>query len=341
MGAENSWLGYPVADEVGLPDGVGRMSRFEHGWIYWHPRYGAHPVGMDIFGQWEAQGYERGAWGYPTSDPVMDADGAYETQKFQGGEKTGLTPPLWIVAEVFSRELINETISRGRQYAAQSRIPTKDALKANGSQVSYQAIRAGFGGLRTMNRSMDYSLNSFLDNNLLSPASDVPRNSKIIEDPSTHRAGDVYKNFAGVGSVNKFAPQKIEHNLAFDHEGMFVANDLIVEAKGMRETVQYFNIENQENRGEIERFHPIESVSEDIIQNAVEYARWAADSRIPYDYNPTFNKIDNFDGRLNCSELVWRAYWNGGKGIDLDGGNKLKPGVFPRDIIASPYLSRY
>lgn len=84
-----------------------------------------------------------------------------------------------------------------------------------------------------------------------------------------------------------------------------------------------------------------ELVSEDIIQNAVEYAHWAADSRIPYDYNPTFNKIDNFDGRLNCSELVWRAYWNGGKGIDLDGGNKLKPGVFPRDIIASPYLSRY
>lgn len=41
QGAENSRLGYPVSDELPAPDGIGRVSNFEHGSIYWSSRTGA------------------------------------------------------------------------------------------------------------------------------------------------------------------------------------------------------------------------------------------------------------------------------------------------------------
>lgn len=40
VGAENSRLGYPISDEMPAPDGVGRVSNFEHGSIYWAARTG-------------------------------------------------------------------------------------------------------------------------------------------------------------------------------------------------------------------------------------------------------------------------------------------------------------
>lgn len=70
VGAETpgSLLGYPTNDEVGLPDGQGRMARFERGVIYWHPTTGAYPVHGEILNQWTAQGYETGPAGYPIDD---------------------------------------------------------------------------------------------------------------------------------------------------------------------------------------------------------------------------------------------------------------------------------
>jgi uncharacterized protein with LGFP repeats len=41
MGAQQSPLGYPLSDEIDTPDGHGRMSRFEHGEIWWYPDRGA------------------------------------------------------------------------------------------------------------------------------------------------------------------------------------------------------------------------------------------------------------------------------------------------------------
>ena len=40
VGAENSRLGHPISDEMPAPDGVGRVSNFEHGSIYWAARTG-------------------------------------------------------------------------------------------------------------------------------------------------------------------------------------------------------------------------------------------------------------------------------------------------------------
>src|SRR5207302_49498 len=44
MGWERSFLGYPVTDETGTPDGVGRYNHFQGGSIYWTPSIGAYEV---------------------------------------------------------------------------------------------------------------------------------------------------------------------------------------------------------------------------------------------------------------------------------------------------------
>jgi len=92
-------LGYPITDEVVLPDGQGRMNRFERGVIYWSSATDAHPVTSGIFTKWEKTGLEAGRYGYPTADSApftstsaarspSDGPGAVETtskQDFQGG----------------------------------------------------------------------------------------------------------------------------------------------------------------------------------------------------------------------------------------------------------------
>ncbi|MGQ4601381.1 DUF6973 domain-containing protein [Nocardia sp. R6R-6] len=84
-GWEQGWLGYPVSDEVVLPDGQGRMNRFEHGVIYWSPANGAHPVAGTILDQWASAGYEVSSLGYPVADAVAGVGGA-EQQQFQNGQ---------------------------------------------------------------------------------------------------------------------------------------------------------------------------------------------------------------------------------------------------------------
>jgi hypothetical protein len=44
LGWEQSFLGYPLTDEMPTPDGIGRYNHFSGGSIYWHPDTGAHEV---------------------------------------------------------------------------------------------------------------------------------------------------------------------------------------------------------------------------------------------------------------------------------------------------------
>ncbi|MDQ6838598.1 MAG: sugar dehydrogenase, partial [Actinomycetota bacterium] len=69
LGWERSPLGYPVTDETGTPDGVGRFNHFaDDGSIYWTPARGAWSIHGAIRDRWAALGWERSALGYPTSD---------------------------------------------------------------------------------------------------------------------------------------------------------------------------------------------------------------------------------------------------------------------------------
>ncbi|TSD99812.1 hypothetical protein FOS14_11245 [Skermania sp. ID1734] len=81
-GWEQGFLGYPMSDEIKLPDGQGRMNRFEHGVIYWAPWTGAHPVSGGILDRWAASGYERGSYGYPIADQTS-AGGIEVRQNFE------------------------------------------------------------------------------------------------------------------------------------------------------------------------------------------------------------------------------------------------------------------
>lgn len=79
----NSLLGYPTSDETVLPDGQGRMNRFERGVIYWSSATGAHPVSGVILAEWALAGFEAGTYKYPTSDEYSAPSG--RAQNFQGG----------------------------------------------------------------------------------------------------------------------------------------------------------------------------------------------------------------------------------------------------------------
>lgn len=68
LGWENGFLGYPISDELGTPDGIGRYNHFQHGSIYWTKGTGAHEVHGLIRQKWIDLGWERSFLGYPTTD---------------------------------------------------------------------------------------------------------------------------------------------------------------------------------------------------------------------------------------------------------------------------------
>ena len=73
LGWERSFLGYPITDETGTPDGVGRFNHFSStgGWgasVYWTPGTGAWSIHGAIRSKWASMGWERSCLGYPVSD---------------------------------------------------------------------------------------------------------------------------------------------------------------------------------------------------------------------------------------------------------------------------------
>jgi uncharacterized protein with LGFP repeats len=75
LGWENGFVGYPLTDELGSPDGRGRYSVFQGANIYWTPQTGAHEVHGAIRDKWKELGWELGALGYPTSDEYAISGG--------------------------------------------------------------------------------------------------------------------------------------------------------------------------------------------------------------------------------------------------------------------------
>ncbi len=85
LGWEQGFLGYPLTDETGTPDGAGRYNHFQHGSIYWTPATGAHEVHGAIRDKWASLGWEKSALGYPTSDETEEPDGSGRFSSFQHG----------------------------------------------------------------------------------------------------------------------------------------------------------------------------------------------------------------------------------------------------------------
>jgi uncharacterized protein with LGFP repeats len=85
LGGERSFLGFPMTDETGTPDGVGRFNHFQGGSIYWTPNTGAHEVHGAIRDKWQSMGWETSFLGYPTSDEMPGPGGQGRISSFQGG----------------------------------------------------------------------------------------------------------------------------------------------------------------------------------------------------------------------------------------------------------------
>jgi hypothetical protein len=78
LGWETGKLGYPVSDEMGTLDGVGRYNQFagsNGSSIFWSPGTGAHEVRGAIRARWAALGWERSSLGYPVSDEYSVPEG--------------------------------------------------------------------------------------------------------------------------------------------------------------------------------------------------------------------------------------------------------------------------
>jgi uncharacterized protein with LGFP repeats len=83
--SEAGHLGYPITDESGVPDGVGRFNHFagSNGSIYWSPTTGAHEIRGAIKDKWASLGWERSVLGYPITDEYAIPSG--RRSDFQGG----------------------------------------------------------------------------------------------------------------------------------------------------------------------------------------------------------------------------------------------------------------
>jgi uncharacterized protein with LGFP repeats len=85
LGAETGFLGYPITDESGTPDSVGRYNHFQNGSIYWTPGTGAHETHGAIRDKWATLGWERSVVGYPLTDETGAPDGVGRYNHFQTG----------------------------------------------------------------------------------------------------------------------------------------------------------------------------------------------------------------------------------------------------------------
>ncbi|GAA5437593.1 LGFP repeat-containing protein [Deinococcus aquaticus] len=75
-GGPDSDLALPVTDETTSPDGQGRFTHFQgNASVYWHPHTGPMIICGDLRAHWAASGWELGAYGYPTSDPLTSGPG--------------------------------------------------------------------------------------------------------------------------------------------------------------------------------------------------------------------------------------------------------------------------
>lgn len=82
LGWENSFLGFPVSDEISTPDGYGRFNFFEGGAIYFHPNLGTYAVPKTIAEVWKKEGWEKGKLGYPVSDEIIKNNNSVQYFEF-------------------------------------------------------------------------------------------------------------------------------------------------------------------------------------------------------------------------------------------------------------------
>lgn len=99
------WLGArKTAGENTTPDGEGRWAEFDNGYVYWHPRTGAHAIPRNVFETWADLGWEAGPLGYPIGDHTV-LNGVGDVQGFENGAiyRRYEQPGFWVHGEIRNR----------------------------------------------------------------------------------------------------------------------------------------------------------------------------------------------------------------------------------------------
>jgi uncharacterized protein with LGFP repeats len=104
LGTVNSYLGFPVTDELPGPNG-GAYSDFQYASIYWSPTTGAHVIVGAIRGKWLSVGGAGGFLGYPVSDELAATVG--RVSQFQHGNIywTSTTGAHYVIGAILGRYL--------------------------------------------------------------------------------------------------------------------------------------------------------------------------------------------------------------------------------------------
>ena len=145
--ADNNWergpLGFPASDEFSAGNGSGKGNHFQNkSSIYWTSGTGAHTVIGEIRDAWEAEGWENGKYGYPTSD-------AYD---FEGGKKQDFQNGA-IVVDPFEAAVDpvvdGDTPTTNAQFADDANYPAPRAgvgREVGGQSVSFSSCPAPVNG---------------------------------------------------------------------------------------------------------------------------------------------------------------------------------------------------
>jgi hypothetical protein len=147
--------------------------------------------------------------------------------------------------------------------------------------------------------------------------------------PEAERAGDIFHSWAQTCRARKTLC--VTHN----HVGLYRNVDQVVEAYGEGEKSSARHI-NRRLINPTVRLLKVETTK--TKRDAA--AKHAFDKLRDKDYDSDWARsVSNGSGKLNCSELVWRAYKESSARLDV--GNNPRFGVYPNDILKSSVTTTY
>ncbi len=176
-------LGFPLRDESGSPDGVGRFNDFQGGAIYWTPDTGPMMIHGAVRDKWASLGSERSSLGYPvldqhrfislnpTTDPVIMWTVFQNGAIFSSSDGTDIA----VAAEVSPDQM--RALVRKKFDEAFHKSPNNIGLHPKAEILAVSDWGYGFWASRP--RLITFRLHGFRDNGLL-PDTDFELDAKLL-----------------------------------------------------------------------------------------------------------------------------------------------------------------
>lgn len=351
IGAQNSALGYPISDEIAVPDSEGKYNVFEGGLLYSHPKHGAHAVIGTILEDWIESGFESGKFGSPSEDAEVTEEGLVYEQKFENETATGYAKVIQdIVNEMPGADgnlPARQVWEDGAEFAKQENIPLADAFS-----TALKEVRE---------HNSDQESNSFENESGLPDGGDTaPRNPNnrgdiFYSESATFRYNHGH-NGIFVGDPNGTLPGKHDTIEAIgsldlrskpDDGEPLTREEKLKKEPGVKRFRNYPDGDSRTDDSNLDRLRNLVHLTVETDQatrdRAADWAEGKAtetyfESGAGYNYNFAFNR--RAGDTYNCPQLVWAAYGDASQGnIDLDSNKGT--GVYPQDIRKSELVTPY